>query len=213
MNYKNRRTVCVFDFDGTLTTRDTLLLFIRHTHGTLRFLLGFLLFSPLIIMMLMRLFPNWKAKEKVFSLFFRGMTHDRFLELGEAFASKEAGRICNTPVIDILRRHLANGDKVYIVSASIEDWVRPFLPHWVGSEAGNNITFLCTQAEISASGTLTGHFLTKNCYGPEKVARLLQAEPDRASYFLYAYGDSNGDREMLTFADKGTNVKKNANNC
>ena len=30
-----------FDFDGTLTTRDTLLAFIRYTKGTKAFLLGF----------------------------------------------------------------------------------------------------------------------------------------------------------------------------
>ena len=30
-----------FDFDGTLTTRDTLIEFIRYACGTVRFLLGF----------------------------------------------------------------------------------------------------------------------------------------------------------------------------
>lgn len=158
-------------------------------------------------MMKMRLFPNWKTKEMVFTHFFKGISHSRFLQLCEDFARKHADSIRNSPAVDILRQHLVNGDKVYVVSASIEEWVRPFLPLWAGQDAGS-ITFLCTKAETDTDGTLTGRFLTKNCYGPEKVSRLLEAEPDRQSYYLYAYGDSNGDSEMLAFADKGTNIKK-----
>lgn len=58
-------------------------------------------------------------------------------------------------------------------------------------------------------GRLTGKFSSKNCFGQENVNRLLEKEPQRDSYYLYAYGDSNGDREMLAFADEGVNVKKN----
>ena len=44
-------------------------------------------------------------------------------------------------------------------------------------------------------------------YEKEKVDRLLQAEPHREDYFLTAYGDSRGDRELLALADEGVNVK------
>ena len=67
-----------FDFDGTLTTRDTLIEFIRYACGTARFLLGFLLYSPLLVMMKLRLYSNGKAKQKVFAHFFKGMTIDAF---------------------------------------------------------------------------------------------------------------------------------------
>jgi phosphoserine phosphatase len=60
---------------------------------------------------------------------------------------------------------------------------------------------LGTQIEI-AGGKLTGHFLTKNCYGPEKVNRILDLYPDRCVYHLTAYGDSRGDKELLAFADE-----------
>ena len=58
-----------------------------------------------------------------------------------------------------------------------------------------------TQIEV-INGKLTGRFLTRNCYGKEKVGRLLQLYPDRKSYRLIAYGDSRGDRELLAFADE-----------
>ena len=51
-------------------------------------------------------------------------------------------------------------------------------------------------------GRLTGRFLTPNCYGAEKVNRIRQLLPDRQHYYLVAYGDSRGDRELLAEADE-----------
>jgi phosphoserine phosphatase len=45
--------------------------------------------------------------------------------------------------------------------------------------------------------------LSKNCFGQEKINRLLEEFPDRRSYKLIAYGDSSGDKELIDFADKG----------
>lgn len=59
--------IYAFDFDGTLTTKDTLIEFIRFSKGRVRLFLGFLLFSPLLILMKLHLYPNWKAKQRVFS--------------------------------------------------------------------------------------------------------------------------------------------------
>ena len=47
-----------FDFDGTLTTADTLLVFIRYACGTWRFIVGFLLHSPLLVLMKLKLYPQ-----------------------------------------------------------------------------------------------------------------------------------------------------------
>ena len=79
-----------------------------------------------------------------------------------------------------------------IVSASIDLWVESFFP---------GIHVLGTQVEVE-QGRLTGRFLTPNCYGQEKVNRILEEYPDRKSYHLTAYGDSRGDRELLAFADE-----------
>ena len=79
-----------------------------------------------------------------------------------------------------------------IVSASIDNWVQPFFPH---------VRVLGTQIEVN-DGCLTGRFLTKNCYGQEKVNRILTLYPDRNTYHLIAYGDSRGDKELLAFADE-----------
>ena len=51
-------------------------------------------------------------------------------------------------------------------------------------------------------GVLTGRFLTRNCYGEEKVNRLNALYPNRQDYHLIAFGDSRGDKELLAFADE-----------
>ena len=75
-----------------------------------------------------------------------------------------------------------------IISASIENWVRHF------AKALKADKLLATKVEVQ-EGMLTGRFLTANCYGKEKVNRLLSAYPERDKYNLIAYGNSRGDKE------------------
>ena len=180
-----------FDFDGTLTTRDTLLEFIRFACGTPRFLLGFLLYSPLLVLMKLRLYSNGKAKQKVFAHFFKGMTINEFDALCQDFASTHR-HLLRPEVVSQLEQALSEGAEVLIVSASIDNWVQPFFP---------KVKVLGTQIEV-IDGCLTGRFLTPNCYGQEKVRRILALHPDRSAYHLTAYGDSRGDREMLAFSNE-----------
>lgn len=47
-----------FDFDGTLTNRDTLLEFIRFVRGDKAFFLCMLRYLPLLLLMKLGLYPN-----------------------------------------------------------------------------------------------------------------------------------------------------------
>ena len=180
-----------FDFDGTLTTRDTLIAFIRYACGTPRFLLGFLLHAPLLVLMKLRLYSNGKAKQRLFAWFFRGMPIETFDALCQSFASTHR-HLLRPETVRLLQQALSEGSEVLVVSASIDNWVQPFFPA---------VTVLGTQIEV-IDGRLSGRFLTPNCYGQEKVRRILALHPDRSAYRLTAYGDSRGDRELLAFADE-----------
>ena len=185
-----------FDFDGTLTTRDTLIAFIRYACGTPRFLLGFLLHAPLLVLMKLRLYSNGKAKQRLFSWFFRGMPIETFDALCQSFASTHR-HLLRPETVRLLQQALSEGSEVLVVSASIDNWVQPFFPA---------VTVLGTQIEV-IDGRLSGRFLTPNCYGQEKVRRILALHPDRSAYRLTAYGDSRGDRELLAFADVAHLIK------
>ena len=185
------KKIYAFDFDGTLTTKDTLLEFIRFAKGTLAFGLGFMRYAHLLVLMKLGLYPNWKAKQKVFAHFFGGMTLDDFDTICQEFAASSR-HLLRPKGIEAIDQALNEGSEVLIVSASIDNWVQPFFPQ---------VKVLGTQIEVK-DGKLTGRFLTKNCYGEEKVNRILTLYPNRQDYHLTAFGDSNGDKELLVFADE-----------
>ena len=194
-----KRCIAVFDLDGTLTTKDTLLEFIKFACGVPRFYWGFLLFCPILILMKLHLFPNWKAKQMIFSHFFKGWEYNDFKAKGQLFAN-EIEKMENRKMLEKLNDHLNHSDVVYVISASIFEWVQP----WCEKIGVSRV--LATQIEVDANGIISGRFATKNCYGKEKVRRLLEVEPERHSYILYAYGDSRGDKEMIAFSDYGSEV-------
>ena len=189
------KQIVAFDFDGTLTTKDTLIEFIRYACGTRAFLFGFLRYAHLLVLMKLGLYPNWKAKQKVFAHFFEGMKIEEFDGLCQRFA-KGNQHLLRPKGVEAIQQALDEGAEVLIVSASIDNWVKAFF-----NTKETSLRVVGTQIEIK-DGLLTGCFLTKNCYGQEKVNRILALYPNRSEYHLTAYGDSRGDKELLTFADE-----------
>lgn len=192
----------IFDFDGTLTSADTLLQFICHACGLRRMLWGFLLHAPLLVLMKLHLYDNGKTKQKIFAYFFRGMDIEHFNVLCQQFAYDSAGlwRPAAKKEID---RLLHQNTDIIIVSASIDNWVAPFFAPWQDllAQRPQQLRIVGTQIEV-INERLTGRFLTPNCYGEEKVRRATELlSMPRDAYDITAYGDSRGDRELLQWAD------------
>ena len=198
------RKIVAFDFDGTLTTKDTFIAFIRYAKGSMNFWPGFLRYAHLLVLMKLGLYPNYKAKQKVFAHFFKGMSLGDFDALCQAFAAS-SHHLLRPKGIEAINKAISEGTEVAIVSASIDNWVQPFFEgvrrEGVRREGIRSIQVIGTQIEVE-NGVLTGRFLTKNCYGQEKVNRILALYPHREDYHLTAYGDSRGDKELLAFADE-----------
>lgn len=194
-----KKKIYCFDFDGTLTTSDTLLEFIKYAKGTSRFLMVFLKYSPLLVLMKLHLYPNWKAKQQIFAHLFASMRIEKFDALCRGFA-EESQHLLRPKGITLMHEALVAGAQVFIVSASIDNWVRPFFD--IRNLKG--VQVLGTQIEVE-DGKLTGRFKSNNCYGKEKVHRITEALKsfERSEYEIEAFGDSRGDKEMLAFADKG----------
>lgn len=190
MNYR----VSLFDFDGTLTTLDTLPAFIAHAVGRWRMLVGFGLFLPLIVLMKLHLYANVRTKERLFAHFFKGMTLETFDAHCQSFAKNNA-HILRPLGLKAIETSLQRGENVLIVSASITNWVLPFfskLPQ---------VKVIGTQIAVK-EGKLTGRFASPNCHGAEKVRRVEHLFTPRELYYITAYGDSQGDKEMLAYADE-----------
>jgi phosphatidylglycerophosphatase C len=198
--------VYAFDFDGTLTTKDTFLEFIRYAKGTTAMLLGFALHAPLLVLMKLGVCSNGKVKQRVFSYFFKGMNIEKFNTLCQRFASDNRAKLLRPRAAETMRQACESGAVVLVVSASIDNWVIPFFH--ASDKAGtlpheHSIEVIGTQIEVQ-DGIVTGRFSTPNCYGREKVRRMNQRlEQERSEYEITAFGDSRGDREMLNDADQG----------
>lgn len=199
-----KEAIAVFDFDGTLTNKDTLFLFISFVYNKRKLIIGFLRNFKALLLYGMGLKSNSEAKEIIFSYFFRNMPLHEFNSYSLRFADKYRSSILRESVINILQGYLESKSKVYIITASITNWVSPFFCD------RPKIVVLGTEIEIdSLTQRLTGRFLGSNCYGQEKVNRLLEEIGNREKYYIYAYGDSRGDKEIIDYADQGLYLWEN----
>ena len=189
------KRIAAFDFDGTITRKDTLIEFLRFAGGNARLYAVFALYSPLLVLMKLKLYSNQKAKEKIFAHYFKSMPIEQFDNLCRRFYEQKGLALIYAEAKSQIAKHKEQGDEVVIISASLENWVCHFAEAWKADK------LLATQVEVE-DGKLTGHFFTANCYGKEKVNRLLSVYPERNKYYLMAYGDSRGDKELLQFADE-----------
>ena len=186
--------LALFDFDGTITTKDSMVEFILYAVGKKAYYLGLLKLSPMLVAYKLKLYPNHKAKERFLAYFFKEMRIKEFQELVTAYGESEIGKIVRDKAIEKIAWHKAQGDEVVVVSASMECWLKS----WCDKK---NIKLIATKLEI-LDGRFTGKFATKNCYGQEKVNRLRACYRMEDYSHIYAYGDSKGDREILALADE-----------
>ena len=190
----------VSDFDGTLTTRDSMMEIIIFQRGRWGLFLALMRILPWILLMMMHLYSNQRTKERLLYHCFHDMPEHDFKDFCKRFAHSHTS-IIRTDLLTRLKEAEAQGAELIVITASPELWVSHFLP---------GTTVLGTKMEFSEKG-FTGRFLTPNCYGQEKVNRLLQHIPDitdhRSRYHITAYGDSRGDRELLAFADEAHLIK------
>lgn len=187
------RTIAAFDFDGTITTKDTLFDFVKFCVGNPRFFIGIIIISPILILFKLKLIKNSLAKQLMFAFYFKSMPIEKFNNFGLAYV-KRINEIINPEAMDKIKWHQQQGHEVVIVSASIENWITP----WANTQGIK--TVLSTKID-STDGKLSGKFASINCHGQEKVNRLLQYLDNNISMELYAYGDSNGDKELLALAN------------
>ncbi|MGJ0355679.1 HAD-IB family hydrolase [Aliarcobacter cryaerophilus] len=181
--------LALFDFDGTITTDDSLLKFIRFVVGDRRFLLGLVVLSPMLVLYKLKLIPNYKAKQYMLSWFFKGMRKVDFLKVANEYSLVHIDKILRPKAIEKINWHKNQGHKVVVVSASIECWLRPWCEK-------NNLELIATKLEIK-DDIVTGKLLSKNCYGVEKVNRIKELYDLENFDYIYAYGDSSGDKQML----------------
>jgi len=184
----NKR-IAFFDFDGTITTRDTLLEFIKYCYGKRAFYWGFFINSPYLFAYKMKIISNQRAKERILSHFFKGMKIEKFQGICDAFAKEIIPGLVRPLALEELKKLRSEGTNIIIVSASPQNWITG----WINQL---QLQLIATQLEVK-DGKLCGTISGKNCYGEEKVRRIKALYNLESFDEIIAYGDSSGDKPML----------------
>lgn len=184
-----KKRIAFFDFDGTITTKDTLLEIIKYQKGSLRFYLGFLLNAPFLIAYKLKIISNQRAKERMLTHFFGGMPVDDFQKKCDAFATEILPSLIRKKALPEIEKLKTSGAEVVIVSASAENWIQ----HWCRE---HQLQLIGTQLQINQL-KITGSINGLNCYGHEKVRRIQQQFSLAGYHEIFCYGDTSGDKPML----------------
>ncbi|MCG8475377.1 MAG: HAD-IB family hydrolase [Cytophagales bacterium] len=190
---KNKRLV-LFDFDGTITKKDTLFAFIRFSVGWLRFYQGMLYLFPWLAAYKLRLIPAQKAKEHMLSYFFKGTSQQDFEKKTKAFTRKKLHSLIRPRALAAIAKHQQEGASVYVCSASanwINEWCRK-----------QDLAVINSELDFDDKKIFSGKLIGRNCNGSEKLARILTIIDTSEFNEIIAYGDSKGDFQMFSIADK-----------
>jgi HAD superfamily hydrolase (TIGR01490 family) len=186
--------LALFDFDGTITTREMFPDFMRYSVAPRRLAVGKVLLAPWIAGYRMGVISGSRVRSRIVDFGFRGVPEASVREAGRAFARDVLPGVVRPEALDKIRWHQTQGDRVVVVSGSLD----VYLSHWCGQQG---LELICSRLE-TADGRLTGRYLGAQCVGEEKSRRVRGSCDLDAFAAVYAYGDTHEDLEMLNLADR-----------
>lgn len=193
------QAIVAFDFDGTLTIRDSFTAFLRWRAGLAGWTRGLVRLAPAA---LTYLHDRDRGRIKAASVreFLKGVDRQALEAEAERFAEAVWADFLRPDALACWNAWGERGVHRVIVTASPETTVAPFARR-LGAE-----NLIGTRLAFDAEDRVAGAFLGENCRGEEKMARL------RAVYgpevrIAAAYGDTSGDAQMIAAAvEKGYRV-------
>lgn len=194
------KTLVLFDFDGTLSKKDTFFQFIYFAKGFWQTNLLLAKNSLFIFLYLIKIRSAEELKIKLLGDFFKNKTKSELIKLGndfceEFFRKDSFKKEIFTQLIEFKKTEAT----IYIVTASVGVWMHP-----ICEKLGVNV--LCTEL-LFENEKFTGKLATKNCNGIEKANRI-KSEIELCNYsHIIAYGNSKGDFEMFKMADQTVHLK------
>lgn len=192
------RGLALFDFDGTITFRDTLIPFLGKVRGYSHAARSVFAVGMSACKREWSLGDRDDGKDALLRNVLAGMSMSEFVDQGQIYASSLYPKQFRPDVVQRIHAHLDRGDEVAIVSASLATYLRPIadlleIPTVIGVEM------------VAADGLLTGDMTGPNVRGPHKAVRVrewLNIAADDPLPFdeVWAYGNSSGDFELLELA-------------
>ncbi|MFY2765056.1 HAD family hydrolase [Arenimonas sp. MALMAid1274] len=184
--------LALFDFDGTLTDRETMPVFMHRAVRPRRLAWGKPLLMPLVVGYRIGAVPGTVVRAAICRLGFRGVPAAELEGHGQAFAQDYLPTVLRPEMMARIGWHRDRGDTVALVSGGLDVYLAP----WARQ---HGLALLCSQLERDGD-RLTGRYQGHQCVGAEKARRVRQ-QYDLARFGrIYAYGDTPEDRELLALA-------------
>jgi phosphatidylglycerophosphatase C len=199
-----RRWVALFDLDGTLTWRDTLLPFLmsflrRHPGRLLR-----LWRLPFALLDFLARRDRGALKSRAIRMVMGGASRAIIDACADSFADTAAlGRRLRPAALAVLDAHRTAGDELVLLSASPDVYV----PR-IGRSLGFGRT-LCTEL-VWQGERLVGTLKTANRRGSEKTRCLGWLRTQYPDLPIVAYGNSASDLDHMCKADRALLVNGSA---
>lgn len=192
--------IYVFDFDGTITTRDTFALFLRYYAGTTTWALNIVRLMPTFIAYKLGRIDRHAVKHAVINRFFAGKSEEDVNARAVQFAQEVIPGLVRPAALhridELLHDPKCGPDSLYICSASIG----PYLREWASSRNIHPNHVMATELAV-VNDRITEGLNGYNVWGPNKVRRIFDQFAPQSVKIIEAYGDTRGDREMLHAAE------------
>jgi phosphatidylglycerophosphatase C len=194
---ENKDIVAYFDFDGTITTKDTLIPYVLFVLGYFKFIIKLPCVIHIVIIYFLKLITNETAKEKFLTVMIKGLSRNLLETKAREFALIKLDKYINPNIYTRLEYHVEHKHPIIIVSANLAIYLR----YWVKKHYLSGV--IATEIEFN-NNIATGKLKTRNCYGVEKVDRIkAHLNNYHKSYvYSYGYGNSKGDYEMLEYVNE-----------
>lgn len=187
-------SLALFDFDGTITTHETMPDFLHRSVSRPRLILGKLLLAPLVLGYKLGFVSGVVIRRAIVRFGYSGVPVAALEAAGQDFARDYLPNVLRREAVERIAWHKAQGHKVVVVSGGLD----VYLAHWCND---HELDLICSSLQ-HRQGILTGQYLGRQCVLAEK-ARLVRARYDLTAYStVYAYGDTPEDQELLGLATK-----------
>lgn len=187
--------LALFDFDGTLTTRETFPDFMRYAVARPRLLAGVVLLAPVVFGYRRGWVAGNPTRASIVQMGLRGMDAARLRAQGEAFARDVLPAVLRPDAMARLQWHRERGDRIVVVSGGLDVYLAPWC-------AAQGLELACSVL-AERGGRISG-YAGPQCVGDEKVRRVLALCDPQAYAAIHAYGDTHEDGAMLAMAHHRT---------
>jgi phosphoserine phosphatase len=179
--------IVAFDFDGTLTDRDTLLGFFLQVKTQFR-IIKIILYLMLMVMAKLKIISNTNLKAIGVLFFLKGKSRSEIENVGEAYAG-------TIKLNNVYYQYYTKLHNAWIISASFYEYLQFIFPKHI---------VIASRLQYDDKEIING--LAFNCYKEAKLTALQKKYVNRIDIF---YTDNQkSDKSIIRIADRTFLVKK-----